>query len=82
MWVAQITEQLDGASQGLHNELYQILEQRFPEYNFSVMLGSKPVLIARPISQTVMHPEDEANENEMLRHIVTELLLDIHGTQS
>lgn len=71
MWVAQITEP---AESGHHNEQFAALARRFPAYQFSIMLGKQPYIIARPRDETIMFPEDEATEGDMLRFIVTELL--------
>lgn len=73
MFVAQVTEP---SEQGEHNEQYEALQRRFPEYNFSVMMSTNPspFIICKPVEETVMFPSDEGVEVEILRHIVTVLI--------
>lgn len=73
MWVAQITEP---AEQGQQEEQFAALEHRFPAYRFSIMACSNDryYIIARPHPSTIMFPEDEGTEIEMLRFIVTNLI--------
>ncbi len=73
MWVAQITEP---AEQGQQDEQFEALVRRFPAYRFSIMMGDDKgsFIIARPHPETVLFPEDEATEVEMLRFILTSLL--------
>lgn len=74
MWVAQVTEPLD---QGQHNEVFSMLLERFPAYQFSIMMGPAPYIIARPRDETIQFPEDEATERDVLLFIVTELIGEI-----
>ena len=71
MWVAQVTEP---AQQGEHHEQFQALVERFPSYQFSIMMGRKCFVICRPHPDTVKFPEDQGTESEILRFMVTELL--------
>ena len=73
MWVAQITEPAD---QGEQEEQFAALEHRFPAYRFSIMACSNDryYIIARPHPSTILFPEDEATELDMLRFIITELI--------
>jgi len=71
MWVAQITEP---ATQGQHNEQLHALQRRFPGYVFSIMMGKPAFIIARPDPRTVLSDADKPTEEDMLRHILTELL--------
>ena len=71
IWVAQVTEP---ATQGEHNEQFEALQRRFPQYHFSIMMGEQPYIICRPVDETVQHPSDIGTENEILRFIVTSLI--------
>lgn len=70
MWVAQITEPAD---QGEEVHQLHALVRRFPAYHFGIVseIGGKPFIIARPKASTILFPEDEATEVQMLRFIVT-----------
>lgn len=76
MFVAQITEP---AEQGQQQDQFEELTRRFPQYQFSILMGRKPCVIARPDPKTVKYPDDEGTEVEILRYILT-MLLDEHIT--
>jgi hypothetical protein len=71
MWVAMVTEPAD---QDQHNEQLNALIYRFPQYHFSIMMASPPYIICKAREDTVMSPDDEGNEVEMLRYMLTSLL--------
>ena len=78
MWVAQITEPLDAQDEtsAVHRRM-RILANRFPQYQFSVMMSSKPFVICKPVDDTIMMPGDEGQEREILQFIIGALIDDI-----
>ena len=76
MWVAQITEgRPEYRDADDLNGLFLELDTRFNQYQFSVLMGQYPVIICRPEEDTVLAPGDEGTEVEILRFMVTELVL-------
>ena len=71
MWVAQVTEARDDK---LHNERFQMLTEMFPQYDFSILLGSRECIIAKPVDETIQAPGDEGTERGIMLFILTELL--------
>ncbi len=73
MWVAQVTEPRPefATSDDLDSEELMDL---FPQYRFSVLVADKPVIICRPIDETVLKDGDAGNEREILLFMVTHML--------
>lgn len=73
MWVAQITEPADGESTHPFDQIKE-LQDRFPQYRFSVLMGQRPFIICKPVEETVMMPGDEGQEREILQFIIGALI--------
>lgn len=81
IWVAQITEPV--GTQGQATVAWGDLKARFPGYDFSIMQSpAGHYVIGKPKADTILYPEDETGEREMLLHITTALLEDHIGCRT